>query len=100
MCQSDEYGPVTGKPILSTSSRVTVISLTLIHLYSIEVRAAGRETRSLRSLCSVDTVTLDLESVRKGLSALPVLVIGIVTADPLASCPLCVLWSLPCDPYR
>ena len=59
-------------------------SSTLIRLYSIEARAAGRETRSLRSLSRVDTVTFDLEPVRKGLSALPVLVIGIVTADPLA----------------
>jgi len=65
-------------------------SVHLIRHHSIEARAAGRETRSLRSLPGVDTFAFDLEPVRKELGALPVLVIGIVTADPpaCASTPL------------
>ena len=53
---------------------------------SIEARADDHESRTLRSLPGVDTFAFDLEPVKKKLGALPVLVIGIVTADP----PACV----------
>jgi len=49
---------------------------------SFERSPAGRETRSLRSLSSVDTVPGDLDPVRKGIGALPVLVTGTGTAAP------------------
>ena len=49
---------------------------------SIEVQAARREWRSLRSLSNIGTVSFDLETVRKERTARPVFTIGIVTADP------------------
>jgi len=59
-----------------------VISSILMRHHSIEARAAGHEARSLRSLPGVGTFASDLEPVSKELGALPVLVIGIATADP------------------
>ena len=78
------FGPAISQSILSIRSKARVVSLILLRHYSIEARPAGRETQSLRSLSSVDKVTFDLERVRKGLSALPVLAVEIVTADPSA----------------